>query len=262
MVAPDFPEEACAHLGPFRCEPREIELQQRSRRRAEVELDLGGHRVGAKYLQPRPGMLRTSQNSGLVECLARLSVVPRPGCDLDEEIPVVLAQVYGKDHPSEGRLDLFEELEDPAPPLFQLSGHPKDRGRTRGVAFDLYGIRILFRNLFYAFFRRLFSVSPGHPGKPPHRTTTPQILASAKICRERLYTLPLPDAGTTRVAPSASWTVHGERERHLAGRDGVPTLGERESAGGPCGTWPLRRAVRRRLLKPALARFRDRRDHP
>src|SRR5215210_153591 len=185
MVAPDFPEEACAHLGPFRCEPREIELQQRSRRRAEVELDLGGHRVGAKDLQSRTGMLRTPQNSGLVECLARLSVVPRPGRDLDEKIPVVLAQVYGKDHPSEGRLDLFEELEDPAPPLFQLSGHPEDRGRTRGVALDMYGIRILFRSCLYSFFGRLISVSPDHPGKPPHQTTNPQILASAKICRKR-----------------------------------------------------------------------------
>src|SRR5215203_3130563 len=262
VLAPDFPEEACAHLGLSRCDPREVELQQRSRRRAEVELDLGGHRVAAKYLQFRPGMLRTPQNSSLIECFAGLSVVPRPCCDLDKEIPIVLAQVYGKDHPSEGRLDLFEELEDRAPPLFQLSCHFEDRGRTRGVALDLYGIRILFRSCFYAFFGRLFSVSPDHSSKPPHQTTNPQILASAKICRKRLYTLPLPDAGTTRVAPGASRTVHGERERHLAGPDGIPSLRERESAGRPCRTRPLRRAVRRPVLQPALSRLRDRRDHP
>src|SRR3712207_3062715 len=117
-------------------------------------------------------MLRTPQNSGLVECLARLSAVPRSGRDLDEEIPVVLAQVYRKDHPSEGRLDLFEELEDRAPPLFQFSGHPEDRDRTRGVALDLYGIRILFLNRFHTFFWGLFSVSPDHPGKPPIKPRT------------------------------------------------------------------------------------------
>src|SRR5215204_6218200 len=185
-------------------------------------------------------MLRTPHDSGRVESLARLSVVPRPGGDFDEEIPVVLAQVYRKDHPSEGRLDLFEELQDGAPPLFQLSGHPEDRGRTRGVALDLYGIRIFFRSCFYAFFGRLFSVSPDHYSKPPHQTTNPLILASAKICRKRLYTLPLPDAGTTRVAPGASRTVHGKRERHLAGPDGVPTLGVWQGAGEPCRTRPLR----------------------
>src|SRR5215204_2210765 len=207
-------------------------------------------------------MLRTPHDSGRVESLARLSVVPRPGGDFDEEIPVVLAQVYRKDHPSEGRLDLFEELEDPAPALFQLSGHPEDRGRTRGVALDLYGIRVLFRICFYAFFGRCFSVSPDHPGKPPHRTTNPQILASAKICRKRFHTLPLPDAGTTRTTPGASRTVHGERERHLAGPDGFPPLGGRAQAGGPGGARPRLRAIRRPLLEPALARFRDRRDHP
>src|SRR5215204_2738563 len=207
-------------------------------------------------------MLRTPHDSGRVESLARLSVVPRPGGDFDEEIPVVLAQVYRKDHPSEGRLDLFEELEDPAPALFQLSGHPEDRGRTRGVALDLYGIRVLFRICFYAFFGRCFSVSPDHPGKPLHQTTNPQILASAKICRKRFHPLPLPDAGITRVAPGSSRTVHGERERHLAGPDGVPTLGERQGAGGPCRTRPLRRAVRGPVLQPALSRLRDRRDHP
>src|SRR5687768_17908786 len=106
-------------------------------------------------------MLRTPHNSGLIECLAGLSVVPRPGNNLDKDISVVLAQVYGKDHPSEWRLHLFEELEDRATPLLQLSGHFEDRGRTRGVALDLYGIRILFRSCFYAFFfGRPFSVSP------------------------------------------------------------------------------------------------------
>ncbi len=83
-----------------------------------------------------------------------------------------------------------------------------------------------------------------------------------KICRKRLYTLTLPDAGTTRDAPGTSRTVHGERERHLAGPDGVPTLGAGQGAGKPCRTRPLRRAVRRTLFEPALPRFRDRRDHP
>src|SRR5215208_2968066 len=206
-------------------------------------------------------MLRTPYNSGLIECLAGHPIVPRPGSDLDEEVSVALAQIYGKDHPSEGRLDLFEELEDRAPPLFQLSGYFEDRGRTRGVALDLYGICILYESCFYAFFGSIFSVSPDHPGKPPHQSTNPQILASAKICRKRLDTLPLPDAGTTRVAPGASRTVHGQRERHLAGPDGLPTLGERQGAGEPCRTRPLRRAVRRPVLQSALSRLRDCRDH-
>src|SRR5215218_69465 len=207
-------------------------------------------------------MLRTPHDSGLIECLAGLSVVPRPGSDLHKEISVVLTQIYGKNYSSEGRLDLFEELEDRAPPLFQRCGHFEDRGRTRGVALDLYGIRILFLSCFYAFFGPLISVSPDHPGKPLHQTTDPQILALAKICRKRLDTLPLSDAGTTRVAPGASRTVHSERERYLAGPDGVPSLRERKSAGWPCRTRPVRRAVRRPVLEPALSRLRDRRDHP
>src|ERR687890_380503 len=113
-----------------------------------------------------------------------------------------------------------------------------------------------------AFFGPLISVSPDHPGKPLHQTTDPQILALAKICRKRLDTLPLSDAGTTRVAPGASRTVHSERERYLAGPDGVPSLRERKSAGWPCRTRPVRRAVRRPVLEPALSRLRDRRDHP
>src|SRR5215211_6530802 len=190
-------------------------------------------------------MLRTPHDSGLIECLANLSVVPRPGSDLHKEDSVILAKMYRKDHPSEGRLDLFEELEDRAPPLFQLSGHPEDRGGSRGVALDLYGFPILFRSCYYEFFGRLFSVSPAHPGKPPHQITNPQILASAKICRKCLDTLPLSDARTTRVAPGASRRVHGQRQRHLAGPDGVPTLGERQGAGEPCRTRPLQTARRR-----------------
>src|SRR5215212_6964811 len=68
-------------------------------------------------------MLRTAQHSRPVDRLVRPSAIPGSGLDLDEEVPVVLAQVYGQNYPSEWRFDLFEEFEDLASPLFHLSGH-------------------------------------------------------------------------------------------------------------------------------------------
>ncbi|CAA9445507.1 MAG: hypothetical protein AVDCRST_MAG02-398, partial [uncultured Rubrobacteraceae bacterium] len=56
-------------------------------------------------------------------------------------------------------------------------------------------------------------------------------------------------------------SVHGKRERRLAGPDGVPPLRRRTLAGRPRRTGPGQRTLRRPVLQPARAGLRDRPDN-
>src|SRR5215213_3725067 len=207
-------------------------------------------------------MLRVAHDGGPVDGFVGSPAVPRLRRDFDQKIPVVLAKMYRHDHSPERGFDLFEELDDGTPARFQFPGHPEDRGGAGGVAFDLDGTGMLFRHLFYAFFGRLFPASPEHPGSPPHRSANQLILTSAEICWQRFDTLTLPDAKFARTTPSASRAVDGERERHLAGPDGVPPLRGRPKTGRYGGPCPLQKAFRWPVLEPALTRLRDRKHYP
>ncbi|CAA9433445.1 hypothetical protein AVDCRST_MAG82-2284, partial [uncultured Rubrobacteraceae bacterium] len=69
-------------------------------------------------------------------------------------------------------------------------------------------------------------------------------------------------AKTTRTTPGASRAIHGEREGHLAGPDGVSPLGGGPKTGRPRGRGPLRRDFRWPVFEPALPRFRDGEHNP
>src|SRR5215218_7590282 len=222
VAARHLPEDAGGHLGHVRRKPREVKLKQRGRGRAEKERHLLGYGVSAQDLQVSLSVLRVAHNGGPIYGFAGSPAVPRLRRDLDQEILVVLAEVYGHDHPTEGGFDLLEELDDGASTRLQFSGHAKDRGGTGRVAFDADWTGVLFRSLIYAFFRRLSPTSPEHPASPPHKSANQQILTSARICRQLSHALPLPDAKFARTNPGASRTVDGERQGYLAGPDGLP----------------------------------------